>query len=260
MGDVFSLGFGPFRWVCTSGDPADLALTDQVAAQELEVLASAAPELAQQQYQDNLRWIREAGHAQLVVGSQARILYSDLTGRRRLAHAFNRLVREGRLRGPVVCSRDHHDVSGTDSPFRETANVRDGSRFTADMAVQNVIGDAFRGATWVALHNGGGTGWGQAINGGFGLVLDGSDEADRAAEDMLFWDVANGVARRAWAGHPYARETALQAMREEPRLRLTLASTADDSLLDAALAAHPPPPPPTATAATPSSRPLWENS
>lgn len=223
MGDIFSLGFGPFRWVCTSGEEKDLVETDRIAAEIFEsILKNEVSPPVEQQYNDNLRWIKEAGSHQLVVGSQARILYSNQRGRIQLALAFNRAVSSGTLRGPVVVSRDHHDVSGTDSPFRETSNVFDGSAFCADMAVQNVIGDSFRGATWVALHNGGGVGWGEVINGGFGLVLDGSEDAGRRAKQMLAWDVSNGVARRSWSGNELANETIRQAMKEDDDLRVTL--------------------------------------
>uniref|UniRef100_A0A8C9YMM3 Urocanate hydratase n=1 Tax=Sander lucioperca TaxID=283035 RepID=A0A8C9YMM3_SANLU len=193
MGDIFSLGFGPFRWVCTSGDPKDLALTDDIAATVLEGISANVSDRIRQQYNDNIRWIREAGKHKMVVGSQARILYSDQKGRICIALAINQAIADGRVSAPVVISRDHHDVSGTDSPFRETSNVYDGSAFCADMAVQNFVGDAFRGATWVALHNGGGVGWGEVMNGGFGLLLDGSEEAAKRARLMLNWDVSNGV-------------------------------------------------------------------
>ena len=232
----FDYGFGPFRWVCTSGDPEDLRLTDRLAGDIIEELAAAAPPEIRQQYLDNLHWIRQAEQNRLVVGSQARILYSDAEGRRRIARAFNAAVHDGRLRAPVVIGRDHHDVSGTDSPFRETANIRDGSRFCADMAVQNVIGDAFRGATWVSLHNGGGVGWGEVINGGFGMVLDGSEAADRRLDAMLHWDVNNGIARRAWARNPGAEFAARRAMDGEPRLQVTLPAHAADDLVREALA------------------------
>ncbi|MCE5248523.1 urocanate hydratase [bacterium] len=231
----FDYGFGPFRWVCCSGDPADLALTDALAAETLEKLAAAAPEETRQQNLDNLRWIREAGKNKMVVGSQARILYADRDGRRMIAEAFNQAVADGRLKGPVVLGRDHHDVSGTDSPWRETANIRDGSRFTADMAVQNFCGDAFRGATWVSLHNGGGVGWGEVTNGGFGMLLDGGADASRRARTMLCWDVANGVARRAWARNEGAVHAIKKAMADEPRLKVTLPETADPAVLDGAL-------------------------
>ncbi|XP_066553776.1 urocanate hydratase [Amia ocellicauda] len=236
MGDIFSLGFGPFRWVCTSGDPRDLALTDDITAAVLEGISTTVSERVRQQYNDNIRWIRQAARHNMVVGSQARILYSDQRGRVAIAEAFNQAIRQGRIGAPVVISRDHHDVSGTDSPFRETSNISDGSAFCADMAVQNFVGDAFRGATWVALHNGGGVGWGEVINGGFGLVLDGSEEAGRRARTMLNWDVSNGVARRCWAGNGHALDTVRRSMAEEAGLRVTLPhSVQDDSLLDTAL-------------------------
>ncbi len=237
----FDLGFGPFRWVCTSNDPADLRESDAIAAEVLEgLMATATPE-NRQQLLDNLRWIREAESNQLVVGSQARILYADRAGRVEIALAFNAAIASGRLRGEVVLGRDHHDVSGTDSPYRETANIYDGSRFTADMAVQNVIGDAARGATWVSLHNGGGVGWGEVINGGFGLVLDGTEAAARRARSMLDWDVCNGVARRAWARNPNARHAIEAAMRQVPGLEVTLPFEAEEALIQAALAPHTPP-------------------
>lgn len=232
MGDIFSLGFGPFRWVCTSGKPEDLALTDKIAAETIHELLEKAPELTKQQYSDNYLWITKAEDHKLVVGSQARILYSDSQGRIELARRFNRAVKEGRLSAPVVLSRDHHDVSGADSPYRETSNVRDGSMFCADMAVQNFVGDSFRGATWVALHNGGGTGWGEAINGGFGLVLDGSDEADQRAIRVLFWDVNNGVGRRSWAGNENAQFAIRRAMEQQPLLQVTLPNPTQDSVID----------------------------
>ncbi|CAK8681142.1 unnamed protein product [Clavelina lepadiformis] len=231
MGDIFSLGFGPFRWVCTSCRAEDLAQTDEIAAEVIRKrMEEATSELAKQQYADNMKWITEAGAHQLVVGSQARILYSDQKGRVAIAIAFNDAVRSGRLAGPVVISRDHHDVSGTDSPFRETSNIYDGSAFCADMSVQNCIGDSFRGATWVALHNGGGVGWGEVVNGGFGLVLDGSPEAESRAKSMLKWDVSNGVTRRAWAGNPHALETVRQAMREDARLQVTIPHPVADDI------------------------------
>jgi len=231
----FDYGFGPFRWVCTSGDPADLAVTDRIAGDVIEGLADTAPPETRQQYLDNLRWIRQAGENKLVVGSQARILYSDEEGRRRIAHAFNAAIAQGKISAPVVVGRDHHDVSGTDSPFRETANIRDGSMFCADMAVQNVIGDGFRGATWVSLHNGGGVGWGEVINGGFGMVLDGTSDAERRLHAMLAWDVNNGIARRAWARNPGAEFAARRAMESESRLQVTLPQHAEAGLLDAAI-------------------------
>ncbi|KFU90874.1 putative urocanate hydratase, partial [Chaetura pelagica] len=237
MGDIFSLGFGPFRWVCTSGDPQDLAATDSIAMSVLEdTIRQGVSTSVKQQYHDNIRWIREAGRHSLVVGSQARILYSDQRGRVSIAVAINRAISEGRIKAPVVLSRDHHDVSGTDSPYRETSNVYDGSAFCADMAVQNFVGDSFRGATWVALHNGGGVGWGEVINGGFGLVLDGSKEAEERAKMMLSWDVSNGVARRCWSGNDYAYETICQAMKENATLKVTLPhKVVDENILDQAL-------------------------
>ncbi len=228
----FDYGFGPFRWVCTSSEPADLAVTDQIAAGILEELMRSAPEEIRQQLSDNLMWIRRADANKLVVGSQARILYADCEGRMRIARAFNRAIRDGRISAPIVLGRDHHDVSGTDSPYRETSNIYDGSAFTADMAIQNVIGDSFRGATWVSLHNGGGVGWGEAINGGFGLVIDGSDESERRLSSMLFWDVNNGVARRGWARNQEALFAIQRAMEAEPRLQVTLPHLADDQLLE----------------------------
>ncbi|OQV25186.1 Urocanate hydratase [Hypsibius exemplaris] len=223
MGDVFSLGFGPFRWVCTSGKAADLNLTDQIAADVIdEFLKTELPSATAEQYKDNHKWILEADQHELVVGSQARILYADQAGRSAIAVAINKAVAEKKLSAPVVISRDHHDVSGTDSPFRETSNIYDGSAFTADMAVQNCIGDSFRGATWVALHNGGGVGWGEVINGGFGLLLDGSEDAERRAKSMLNWDVNNGISRRSWAGNKFAIETIKRAMVSEPKLVVTL--------------------------------------
>ncbi|XP_063072761.1 urocanate hydratase-like [Engraulis encrasicolus] len=236
MGDIFSLGFGPFRWVCTSGDPADLQQTDDIAAALLEELCTAAPERIKQQYRDNILWIRQAGTHKMVVGSQARILYSNQKGRVAIAVAINKAIASGRVSAPVVISRDHHDVSGTDSPFRETSNVYDGSAFCADMAVQNFAGDAFRGATWVSLHNGGGVGWGEVMNGGFGLLLDGTEEAERRATLMLNWDVSNGVARRCWSGNSNAYDTIERTMAEQPDLQVTMPyPVQDEHLLDRAL-------------------------
>jgi urocanate hydratase len=231
----FDYGFGPFRWVCTSGDPLDLVLTDAIASNIIADLADRAPAQTCQQLLDNARWIQAAAEHGLVVGSQARILYSDCWGRTRIAQAFNQAIRSGDLRGPVVIGRDHHDVSGTDSPYRETADIRDGSMFCADMAVHNVIGDAFRGATWVSLHNGGGVGWGEVINGGFGMVLDGSEEVEVRIRRMVHWDVNNGIVRRSWAGSEGARYTAERAMAEEPRLEPTLPTPAAAELVDAAV-------------------------
>jgi urocanate hydratase len=231
----FDYGFGPFRWVCTSGDPADLAVSDRIAGDVIEILAATAPDETRQQYLDNLRWIRQAGDNRMVVGSQARILYSDAEGRRAIAAAFNRAIRRGQISAPIVLGRDHHDVSGTDSPFRETSNIRDGSMYCADMAVQNVIGDGFRGATWISLHNGGGVGWGEVINGGFGMVLDGSEDADRRLHLMLHWDVNNGIARRAWARNGGAEFAIRRAMQAEPGLTVTMPEHADDALVDGAV-------------------------
>jgi urocanate hydratase len=231
----FDFGFGPFRWVCTSGDPADLETSDRLAGDVMEKLAAQAPDETRQQYLDNLRWIRQAGANKMVVGSQARILYSDAEGRRAIAAAFNAAVREGVLTAPIVLGRDHHDVSGTDSPFRETSNIYDGSMFTADMAVQNVIGDSFRGATWVSLHNGGGVGWGEVINGGFGMLLDGSEDADRRLTSMLHWDVNNGIARRAWARNSGAEFAIAQAMQAEPRLQVTMPHHAEEQVVSEAI-------------------------
>jgi urocanate hydratase len=228
----FDYGFGPFRWVCTSGDPKDLQATDRIAAGILEEMAAAAPAEISQQMMDNLRWIRQAEENRLVVGSQARILYADCEGRTRIAEAFNEAIRKGAVTAPVVLGRDHHDVSGTDSPFRETSNIYDGSQFTADMAIQNVIGDSFRGATWVSVHNGGGVGWGEVINGGFGMVLDGSDDALRRLRSMLHWDVNNGIARRSWARNEEALYAIKRAMEAEPRLKVTLANRVDEQLLN----------------------------
>ncbi|MCK4879071.1 MAG: urocanate hydratase [Bacteroidales bacterium] len=233
MGPLFfDYGFGPFRWVCTSSDPKDLAVTDRIAAEVLEQMAAEAPEEIRGQLEDNLHWIREAEGHRMVVGSQARILYADSQGRIAIAKAFNRAIREGEISAPVVLGRDHHDVSGTDSPYRETSNIYDGSAFTADMAVQNVIGDAFRGATWVSLHNGGGVGWGEVINGGFGMLLDGTSEADRRLEGLLHWDVNNGIARRSWARNDGAIRSIEREMKRTPLLKVTLPNLVDDSLLE----------------------------
>ena len=221
-----------WRWVCTSGEAADLALTDQLAHDALDAMRAGAPAEIRQQLQDNITWIREAAQHKLVVGSQARILYADAEGRLKIAGAFNEAVRAGQLRGPIVLGRDHHDVSGTDSPFRETSNIYDGSRFTADMAIHNVIGDSFRGATWVSIHNGGGVGWGEVINGGFGLVLDGTPEAEGKLQSMLFYDVNNGIARRSWARNPEARFAIERELKRSPNLQVTLPNLVDDKLLD----------------------------
>ena len=227
----FDYGFGPFRWVCTSGKPEDLQVTDDIACKVLEDIAKTSPKEIQQQMHDNIQWIKGAQANHLVVGSQARILYADCEGRTKIAAEFNKAIADGRLTAPVVLGRDHHDVSGTDSPFRETSNIYDGSSFTADMAVQNVIGDSFRGATWVSIHNGGGVGWGEVINGGFGMVLDGSKEADRRLHCMLHWDVNNGIARRSWARNEPAMFAIKRAMEVEPRLKVTMPNIADDKMI-----------------------------
>ncbi|MGA3013099.1 MAG: urocanate hydratase [Bacteroidales bacterium] len=233
MGPLFfDYGFGPFRWVCTSGKPADLETTDRIATDVLEDILSHASGRIKNQLKDNIHWIKEAGENKLVVGSQARILYADCEGRMKIAAAFNEAVRSGKITAPVVIGRDHHDVSGTDSPFRETSNIYDGSQFTADMAVQNVIGDSFRGATWISIHNGGGVGWGEVINGGFGMVLDGTSDADNHLKMMLHWDVNNGIARRAWARNEEAVFAIKRAMAEEPMLKITIPNLVDDKLID----------------------------
>lgn len=227
----FDYGFGPFRWVCASGKPEDLAKTDAIACQVLEEMARTAPPEIQQQMQDNIQWIKGAQENKLVVGSQARILYADAEGRVKIAEAFNQAIAKGAI-GYVILGRDHHDVSGTDSPYRETSNIYDGSRFTADMAIQNVIGDSFRGATWVSIHNGGGVGWGEVINGGFGMLLDGSADASRRLESMLFWDVNNGISRRSWARNEGAIFAIKRAMEAQPLLKVTLPNQVDNALLD----------------------------
>ncbi|EDP97605.1 urocanate hydratase [Kordia algicida OT-1] len=227
----FDYGFGPFRWVCASGKPEDLAKTDQIACEVLEEIMKVSPTEIQQQMADNIRWIKGAQENKLVVGSQARILYADSEGRMKIAQAFNEAIERGDI-GPVILGRDHHDVSGTDSPYRETSNIYDGSKFTADMAIHNVIGDSFRGATWVSIHNGGGVGWGEVINGGFGMVLDGSKEASRRLHSMLFWDVNNGIARRSWARNEEAIFAIKRAMEVEPNLKVTLPNIVDDALLN----------------------------
>ncbi len=228
----FDYGFGPFRWVCTSGNPDDLQKTDEIATRVLEELKQNAPERIQQQMADNIQWIRGAQENKLVVGSQARILYADAWGRIKIAEAFNEAIKNGEISAPVVLGRDHHDVSGTDSPFRETSNIYDGSMFTADMAIQNVIGDSFRGATWVSIHNGGGVGWGEVINGGFGMLLDGSGDADRRLKQMLYWDVNNGIARRNWARNDNAMFTIQRAMDENPDLSVTIPNLVEESILN----------------------------
>ena len=233
MGPIcFDYGFGPFRWVCCSGDPADLEKSDALAAATLERLMKESPEDIRQQMSDNIHWIREAGRNRLVVGSQARILYADAAGRILIASAFNDAIASGIISGPIVIGRDHHDVSGTDSPFRETSNIYDGSRFTSDMAVQNVIGDAFRGATWVSIHNGGGVGWGEVINGGFGMLIDGSQETARRIRSMLLWDVNNGIARRSWARNSGAMAAITREMERTPGLIVTIPEEADENLIN----------------------------
>ncbi len=232
MGPMFfDYGFGPFRWVCTSGNADDLALSDKLAADVLEQMLADAPEDIKGQLADNLHWIRSAGENKLVVGSQARILYADAEGRTKIALAFNDAIRRGDISRPIVLGRDHHDVSGTDSPFRETSNIYDGSQFCADMAVQNVIGDSFRGATWVSLHNGGGVGWGEVVNGGFGMVIDGSPEAERRIRSMLFWDVNNGIARRSWARNKGAMDAIERELRRTPDLQVTIPNLVDDDII-----------------------------
>lgn len=233
MGPMFfDYGFGPFRWVCTSGDPADLATTDRIAADVMEEIMLTAPDEIKGQMEDNIHWIKEAGRNNLVVGSQARILYADSEGRTKIALAFNEAIRKGEIRCPVVLGRDHHDVSGTDSPFRETSNIYDGSQFCADMAVQNVIGDAFRGATWVSIHNGGGVGWGEVINGGFGMVIDGGEDSERHIRQMLFWDVNNGIARRSWARNEGSVRSVEREMRRTPGLTVTMPNIVDDNIIE----------------------------
>lgn len=228
----FDYGFGPFRWVCSSCDPKDLETTDKIAAEVLEEIFKTAPVEIKQQLEDNIRWIKAAQGNKMVVGSQARILYADSEGRLKIAEAFNKAIKDGRISAPVVLGRDHHDVSGTDSPYRETSNIYDGSSFTADMAVQNFVGDSFRGATWISLHNGGGVGWGEVINGGFGLVLDGTDDSDRRLKSMLFWDVNNGIARRSWARNNGAIFAIKREMERKPNLKVTLPNLVDDDLLN----------------------------
>lgn len=228
----FDYGFGPFRWVCTSGNPEDLRKTDAIALQVMKEIKASAPEEIQQQMQDNIKWIEEAEQNKLVVGSQARILYADAEGRAKIAEAFNRAIASKEISHPIVLGRDHHDVSGTDSPFRETSNIYDGSKFTADMAIHNVIGDSFRGATWVSIHNGGGVGWGEVINGGFGMLLDGSDEASRKLKNMLFYDVNNGISRRSWARNKEAIFAIEREMERTPELKVTLPNLVEGDLLE----------------------------
>jgi len=237
MGPLFfDYGFGPFRWVCMSENPEDLAKSDAIAARVLREIMAEAPEEIQGQMMDNIRWIEEAGRNNLVVGSQARILYADCEGRTKIALAFNEAIRKGEITAPIVLGRDHHDVSGTDSPFRETSNIYDGSQFCADMAVHNVIGDGFRGATWVSIHNGGGVGWGEVMNGGFGMVIDGSDDSDRHIQEMLLWDVNNGIARRSWARNEGAMNAIRREMERTPGLKVTLPNIADEEMIRNTLA------------------------
>lgn len=232
MGPMFfDYGFGPFRWVCTSGKPEDLAVTDRLAVEVLEEICKTAPEEIQHQMEDNIHWIKEAGRNHLVVGSQARILYADAEGRAKIALAFNEAIKKGEITRPVVLGRDHHDVSGTDSPFRETSNIYDGSQFCADMAVQNVIGDSFRGATWVSIHNGGGVGWGEVINGGFGMMIDGGEDSARHIREMLFWDVNNGIARRSWARNEGSIHSIEREMERTPNLKVTMPNFVDDEII-----------------------------
>jgi urocanate hydratase len=228
----FDYGFGPYRWVCTSSKPEDLAITDKLAVEVLEEISKNAPSEIQSQLADNIHWIKEAGENNLVVGSQARILYADSEGRIKIALTMNRAIRDGLISAPIVLGRDHHDVSGTDSPYRETSNIYDGSSFTADMAIQNVIGDSFRGATWVSIHNGGGVGWGEVINGGFGMVIDGTEQAETRIKEMLHWDVNNGIARRSWARNEPAIFTVKREMERTPLLKVTLPNVADDDLVE----------------------------
>ena len=227
----FDYGFGPFRWVCTSGNPKDLEKTDLIACEVLEEIKKNSPPEIQQQMADNIQWIKGAKENKLVVGSQARILYADAEGRIKIAKAFNKAIKKGKI-GPVVLGRDHHDVSGTDSPYRETSNIYDGSKFTADMAIQNVIGDSFRGATWVSIHNGGGVGWGEVINGGFGMLIDGSKAAAKRIKSMLFWDVNNGIARRNWARNDEAVFAIKRAMKNEKKLKVTIPNKVNPSLFE----------------------------
>ena len=236
MGPMFfDYGFGPFRWVCTSGDAKDLAVTDRIAAEVMEEIKLTAPDEIKGQMEDNIHWIKEAGRNHLVVGSQARILYADAEGRAKIALAFNEAIKSGEISRPIVLGRDHHDVSGTDSPFRETSNIYDGSQFCADMAVQNVIGDSFRGATWVSIHNGGGVGWGEVINGGFGMVIDGGEDSARHISEMLFWDVNNGIARRSWARNGGSMRSIEREMQRTPGLTVTMPNLVDDEIINSAL-------------------------
>ena len=233
MGPMFfDYGFGPFRWVCSSSDPKDLEKTDKIASAVLQNIAEQRLLRSRAQLSDNIHWIKEAGKNRLVVGSQARILYADCEGRTKIASAFNQAIASGEISGPIILGRDHHDVSGTDSPYRETSNIYDGSSFTADMAIQNVIGDSFRGATWVSIHNGGGVGWGEVINGGFGMVLDGSEDAEKRLKSMLHWDVNNGISRRAWARNEAAVFAIKREMERTPELKITIPNEANIELIN----------------------------
>ena len=228
----FDYGYGPFRWVCTSNSKEDLSTTDEIAIKVLEEMLPDSPKEIKLQLQDNINWIKDAMKNNLVVGSQARILYADSSGRINIAKAFNKAIKEGRISGPIVLGRDHHDVSGVDSPYRETSNIYDGSKYTADMAIQNVIGDSFRGATWVSIHNGGGVGWGEVINGGFGLFIDGSEKSENDIQKMLFWDVNNGIARRNWARNKEATFAIKRAMKNEPLLKVLVPNLVDDKIIE----------------------------
>ncbi|MGY8988807.1 MAG: urocanate hydratase, partial [Flavobacteriales bacterium] len=228
----FDYGFGPFRWICSSNNRKDLEITDRIATEVLENIISTSPEEIKLQMNDNINWIKSSGENKLVVGSESRILYADAEGRMKIAEAFNNAVYSGELSAPIILGRDHHDVSGTDSPYRETSNIYDGSQFTADMAIHNVIGDSFRGATWVSIHNGGGVGWGEVINGGFGMMLDGTADSDRRLKSMLFWDVNNGISRRSWARNKEANFTIKRAMEMEPNLKVSIPNFADKKLID----------------------------
>ncbi|MBT8327437.1 MAG: urocanate hydratase, partial [Bacteroidia bacterium] len=228
----FDYGFGPFRWVCTSGNPIDLRKSDEIATRVMQKIKVSAPKEIQQQMEDNIKWIEEAENNKMVVGSQARILYADSEGRIKIAEAFNKAIESGEISAPIVLGRDHHDVSGTDSPYRETSNIYDGSKFTADMAIHNVIGDSFRGATWVSIHNGGGVGWGEVINGGFGMLLDGTKEADSRLKSMLLYDVNNGISRRSWARNPNAQFAIKREMERNNNLKVTLPNLVDQNILD----------------------------
>ena len=228
----FDYGFGPFRWICASNSKEDLLKTDKIASQVLKNIMKTSPDDIKLQMNDNINWINDADKNNLVVGSQARILYADSTGRIEIAKAFNKAIAKGEISAPIILGRDHHDVSGTDSPYRETSNIYDGSKFTADMAIHNVIGDSFRGATWVSIHNGGGVGWGEVINGGFGMMIDGSKDSDKKIESMLHWDVNNGIARRSWARNEEANIAIKRAMKKNTNLKVTLPNICDDEIIN----------------------------